>query len=189
MVGCTSTIYTWTKLTQILGSGFDMNTADLGAIPPAVYSQVEADSFWCLTKLLDGIQDNYTVGQPGIQRQIVRLQELIQRLDGMSNSLCFLVVTEAYLAPLHAHLTAQGVSYLQFSFRWMNCMLMRELPAPLITRMWDTYLAEVGDGFCDYHVFVCSAFLVRWRNELLALDFQVNGNQQSRERLLSLTYR
>lgn len=52
-------------------------------------------------------------------------------------------------------------------------MLMREVPAPLITRMWDTYLAEVGDGFCDYHVFVCSAFLVRWRTELLAMDFQV----------------
>lgn len=59
-----------------------MDTADLTQISQDTYNQVEADSFWCLTKLLDGIQDNYTVGQPGIQRQIVRLQELIQRLDG-----------------------------------------------------------------------------------------------------------
>jgi hypothetical protein len=74
-------------LKEYQGSGFDMNTTDLSAIPPATYSQVEADSFWCLTKLLDGIQDNYTVGQPGIQRQIVRLQELIQRLDGILQNL------------------------------------------------------------------------------------------------------
>ena len=63
---------------------------------------VEADCFWCLGKLLDGIQvtiviwlvqknamdlylkskDNYTHGQPGIQRQIIRLKELINRIDG-----------------------------------------------------------------------------------------------------------
>lgn len=43
---------------------------------------VEADTFWCLTKLLDGIQDNYTVAQPGIQRQIIKLSELVQRIDG-----------------------------------------------------------------------------------------------------------
>lgn len=43
---------------------------------------VEADSYWCLTKLLDGIQDNYTFSQPGIQRQVTRLKALISRIDG-----------------------------------------------------------------------------------------------------------
>ena len=31
---------------------------------------VEADSFWCFSKLLDGIQDNYTFAQPGIQLKV-----------------------------------------------------------------------------------------------------------------------
>ena len=31
---------------------------------------VEADTFWCLTKLLDTIQDHFTFAQPGIQRQV-----------------------------------------------------------------------------------------------------------------------
>ena len=44
---------------------------------------VEADSFWCLTKLLDGIQDNYTFAQPGIQRSVAKMKELINRIDGM----------------------------------------------------------------------------------------------------------
>lgn len=27
--------------------------------------------------------------------------------------------------PLYVHLTSQGVDFLQMSFRWMNCLLMR----------------------------------------------------------------
>ena len=41
--------------------------------------QVEADSYWCLCKLLDGIQDHYTYAQPGIQRTVFRLKELVRR--------------------------------------------------------------------------------------------------------------
>ena len=74
--------------------------------------QVEADSYWCLTKLLDGIQENYIAAQPGIQRKVQTLRELVNRID----------------KPLDEHLSSNMVEYLQFSFRWMNCLLMRELP-------------------------------------------------------------
>ena len=37
-----------------------------------------------------------------------------------------------------------GIDFLQFSFRWMNCLLMRELSLDLILRVWDTYLSELG---------------------------------------------
>lgn len=43
---------------------------------------VEADSFWCMSKLLDGIQDNYTFAQPGIQTKVQQLGELMKRIDG-----------------------------------------------------------------------------------------------------------
>lgn len=43
---------------------------------------LEADSFWCMQKLLEGIQDNYTLAQPGIQTKIMALKDLIKRLDG-----------------------------------------------------------------------------------------------------------
>jgi TBC1 domain family member 2 len=39
---------------------------------------VEADSYWCLCKLLDGIQDHYTYAQPGIQRTVFHLKELVR---------------------------------------------------------------------------------------------------------------
>lgn len=43
---------------------------------------IEADSFWCLSKFLDGIQDNYVFAQLGIQKKVNQLKDLIKRIDG-----------------------------------------------------------------------------------------------------------
>lgn len=55
---------------------------DISKLDKETLSVIEADSFWCLSKLLDGIQDNYIFAQPGIQRQIAILKELVSRIDG-----------------------------------------------------------------------------------------------------------
>lgn len=57
---------------------------DVCNLPADVLESVEADSFWSLSKLLDGIQDNYIFAQPGIQRQVARMKELCKRVDGQS---------------------------------------------------------------------------------------------------------
>ena len=44
--------------------------------------------------------------------------------------------------PLAAHLEREGLEFIQFAFRWVNCLLLRELPFSLGVRLWDTYLAE-----------------------------------------------
>jgi hypothetical protein len=100
---------------------------DPGQLPKGVLDAVEADSFWCLTKLLDGIQDNYIFAQPGIQRQVAALHDLTARID----------------APLAKHLEREGVEFIQFSFRWMNCLLMREISVKNTIRMWDTYMVSI----------------------------------------------
>ena len=43
---------------------------------------------------------------------------------------------------LDAHLDRNVVEYLQFSFRWMNNLLMREMPLRCTIRLWDTYLVR-----------------------------------------------
>lgn len=43
---------------------------------------------------------------------------------------------------LNDHLQKNSVQYLHFSFRWMNNLLIRELPLKCIIRLWDTYLSE-----------------------------------------------
>lgn len=88
--------------------------------------------------------------------QVNQLKELIRRID----------------LPLHEHLQTHGVDYLQFSFRWMNNLLTREIPLPCTIRLWDTYLAE-SDGFATFQLYVCAAFLLHWRERLmLEKDFQ-----------------
>jgi hypothetical protein len=130
-------------------------SCDVGSVGEERLGQVEADTFWCLTKLLDGIQDHYTFAQPGLQRMVYRLKELMGRVD----------------PALDAHLEKCGVDYMSFAFRWMNCLLLRELALPRIVRLWDACLSE-DDGFGSFHVYVCAAFLKCWSDRLQAQEFQ-----------------
>lgn len=129
---------------------------------------------------------------------------------------------------VHNHFRKYEVEYLQFAFRWMNNLLMRELPLRCTIRLWDTYQVQglplpsllywslwgqfhrtfiatwvmggpVGrgflgsssgaagadpefcylqsepEGFSHFHLYVCAAFLIKWRKEILdEEDFQVS---------------
>lgn len=134
----------------------EVENFDVSSLQEEALRNIEADSFWCMSKLLDGIQDNYTFAQPGIQRKVKALEELVSRID----------------ETVHRHMQQYEVEYLQFAFRWMNNLLMRELPLRCTIRLWDTYQAE-PEGFSHFHLYVCAAFLVRWRKEILEeRDFQ-----------------
>lgn len=143
-------------LQESVGADKDLEQCQLSELSQDQRDIIEADSFWCLSKFLDCIQDNYIFAQLGIQEKVNQLKELIQRIDGT----------------LHRHLQNHGVDYLQFSFRWMNNLLTRELPLYCTIRLWDTYLAE-SDGFAVFQLYVCAAFLLHWREQLLQeKDFQ-----------------
>jgi hypothetical protein len=114
---------------------------------------VEADVYWCLTSILAGIQDHYTADQPGVQRMVMRLEELVKRID----------------ADLCEHLQQVGIQFMQFAFKWMNCLLLREFNLRCVIRLWDTYISE--DGFENFHVYVCVAFLCQFSSQLQEMDF------------------
>uniref|UniRef100_A0A673C7K6 TBC1 domain family, member 22a n=1 Tax=Sphaeramia orbicularis TaxID=375764 RepID=A0A673C7K6_9TELE len=101
----------------------EVENFDVSSLQEEALRNIEADSFWCMSKLLDGIQDNYTFAQPGIQRKVKALEELVSRID----------------ESVHRHMQHYEVEYLQFAFRWMNNLLMRELPLRCTIRLWDTY--------------------------------------------------
>ncbi|PIM99083.1 GTPase-activating protein [Handroanthus impetiginosus] len=120
-----------------------VDTWSMADLSPEKISHIEADCYWCLTKLLDGMQDHYTFAQPGIQRLVFKLKELVRRID----------------EPASTHIEDQGLEFLQFAFRWFNCLLIREIPFHLVTRLWDTYLAE-GDALPDFLVYISASFLL-----------------------------
>ncbi|ETE65676.1 TBC1 domain family member 22A [Ophiophagus hannah] len=101
----------------------DLENFDVSSLSTEVLQNIEADSFWCMSKLLDGIQDNYTFAQPGIQKKVKMLEELVSRIDDQ----------------VQKHIEQYEVKYLQFAFRWMNNLLMREVPLRCTIRLWDTY--------------------------------------------------
>ncbi|XP_027355226.1 TBC1 domain family member 22B-like [Abrus precatorius] len=140
-------------LSEYLEGGIDnWSMSDLSS---DIISNIEADCYWCLSKLLDGMQDHYTFAQPGIQRLVFKLKELVRRID----------------EPVSRHMEDQGLEFLQFAFRWFNCLLIREIPFHLISRLWDTYLAE-GDALPDFLVYIFASFLLTWSDKLQKLDFQ-----------------
>ncbi|GAY53294.1 hypothetical protein CUMW_148180 [Citrus unshiu] len=46
-----------------------------------------------------------------------------------------------------------------------------QIPFHLVTRLWDTYLAE-GDALPDFLVYIFASFLLTWSDKLQKLDFQ-----------------
>ncbi|ONK72480.1 uncharacterized protein A4U43_C04F19870 [Asparagus officinalis] len=132
-----------------------MDNWSMLSLSPENISNIEADCYWCLSKLLDGMQDHYTFAQPGIQRLVFKLKELVRRID----------------EPVSRHMEDQGLEFLQFAFRWFNCLLIREIPFHLVTRLWDTYLAE-GDALPEFLVYISASFLLTWSDKLQKLEFQ-----------------
>jgi len=145
----------------------------LGQLGEERLADVEADCYWCVTKILSEIFDHYTHGQPGIQRMAQRLREIIRRID----------------APLAAHLETQGVDLLHTAFRWITCLMVRELPLGCCVRLWDSLIAESalavgqqrgavgGDcgsaGFEALLVYFCACFTVYFSPRLKEMDFEV----------------
>ena len=99
-------------------------------LPLDEYLAVEADAFWCLSKLIDDIQDNYTDMQPGVHKMINKMKAVIEQVDA------------SYLE----NIEEKGIMFMDFAYRWVACYLTREFDIFQIIRIWDTYLAE-DEGF------------------------------------------
>ncbi|RLN87601.1 hypothetical protein BBJ28_00024117 [Nothophytophthora sp. Chile5] len=141
---------------ELLQQYYYIADTDRGAREQTTLRQILVDIPRTNADLLDDIQDHYTFAQPGLQRMVQRMEELVHRCD----------------ADLFEHIVErENVQFVQFAFRWMNCLLMRELPLDGIVRIWDTYLCE-DSGFESFHVYVCSAILMTFGETLKTLEFQ-----------------
>lgn len=139
-------------LDQLLVKNFD----EAQDITDDNFIDIETDIYFSLTKLLDRIQTHYTNNQPGLKEMMENMKNLIQKVDPELSNL----------------LEKKEVEYIQFSFRWMNCFLMREFPINLILRLWDTYFSE-ENSFRDFHFYVCSSLLLSFSKQLKKMtEFQ-----------------
>ncbi len=78
------------------------------------------------------------------------------------------------------------MKFYQFSFRWMNCLLAREVHITVLLRLWDTCFAECdmqardGREFEEFFVYLCAALLCTWSAELQARSFVIMFSSSSR---------
>lgn len=107
--------------------------------------EVEADTYWCLCKILDTILDNYTDAQPGTLKALSKIKEITRKMDG----------------ELASHLEANEVDLSQFAFRWVFCLLIREFSLKITVRLFDTYISDEG-GFEVLHVYICAAVILKF---------------------------
>lgn len=117
--------------------------------------KAEADTFWCLSKLIDDIQDNYTELQPGVHKIINKMKKLIEQSDPDSLE----------------HLKELDINFMDFAYRWVSCYLTREFNIYQIIRLWDTYFSE-EDGFSQFHCYVCAALFLHFAKDLKEMSFQ-----------------
>lgn len=117
-------------------------------------ANAEAYSYWCFAELLTSILDNYTANQPGMHARMAQLDSLLAVLD----------------PPLSAHMKKEGCIAMQYAFRWIAALMMREFSLPLVIRLWDGLLAQ-PNGFGDFLVFVAAVLITFWREELLKMEF------------------
>lgn len=130
--------------------------ATLASLSEEALLTAEADAYWSLCALLDGVQDHYTAAQPGIQRLVYRVRELCFRVD----------------APCCHHIEDNGLEFLQFAFRWANCLLLREVPPICAFRLFDTFLAEGSHGLPSFLSYCCAALLLNFSKQVLEMEFQ-----------------
>lgn len=116
----------------------------------SLWMDVEGDLYWMSSALLNGLQENFTYNQAGVHALVRRLEAVV----GASNSSLLL------------HLQSIGISFDQFAFRWMNCLLVREFGLRQVLRLFDTYLAEESGNIGKLHVFICASLLARWSSRL-----------------------
>lgn len=122
-------------------------------ISEEVMKTIEADCFWCFSKLLDGLQDLYTKDQPGLYKMLQSLENVLIRVNSQ----------------LAQTIIDEDIQYQEFAFRWMNCLLVREFSVPLIFRLWDSYLSN-HSKISSTHVYVCAAMMTTLAPKLIGLS-------------------
>jgi len=106
---------------------------------------IEADTYWCLSKLLDALQCQVVFTNRGLHAE-----HMIDQ---------FKALTSRAMPLIHHKLEELGVHFSMFSFRWILCFMGRELSIKNQIVLWDYYISNGPSGFASVHIYFCCVFL------------------------------
>lgn len=55
--------------------------ADMESLAEETLSAVEADVYWCVSKMIESVTTNYTQGFDGLRQAYSKVEELLYRID------------------------------------------------------------------------------------------------------------
>lgn len=134
---------------------YDIQEKDLEELDQEQLLNTEADVFWCLSKLVDDVQDNYIELQPGVHKIMNKMKKLIESSDNQA----------------FEHLNQLDINFMDFAYRWVTCYLTREFNIYQIIKLWDTYFAE-EEGFSQLHCYVNAALFLQFAKDIKQMGFQ-----------------
>jgi len=114
---------------------------------------IEADSYWCFTRLLSCIKNNYTPSFPGIIEMINKLNALLQKLD----------------PELDKVLKANNIRYYDICFQWFVCLLLRQFSPHLKFRLLDFFFTD-KESIDEWLVYISASFLMKFSNQMKTLN-------------------
>ncbi|EPR78983.1 TBC domain containing protein [Spraguea lophii 42_110] len=112
-----------------------------------------SSTFYCYSKIIEKIQDNYIGQQQGIYHLVYKLEKLIKVLD----------------PSLYCHLENEGVKTHMFSFRWFNCIFAREFILDDQLMILDTLLSN--KDFKDFLLHFAFSLLSNFKEKINEGDF------------------
>jgi len=131
---------------------FSVDRFDSNSISPENLLTVEAETYICLKKLHEGQFERF--GNEGLVSMIKRLKSMIAIVD-----------PELYL-----YMEKEGIEFEFFAYRWIICLLSRELSMHSLIRVWDRLLIE-GDQLPNFCLCLCTALLCHFSSHIKTLKF------------------
>ena len=125
------------------------------SLSPDTLEAVEADMYWCMSKLMESVTNNYTQGFDGIRIAYTRVEELLARIDN----------------DLLEHFRKEKIDFFAVSFRNISTMLLRMFTPNVGIRLFDTYIACEGN-FPELMVFIFIAIVEKFARKLLSMRFE-----------------
>ena len=151
----------------------------------------EADAFWCFSLLMGMFREIFDFARQDTSslhemRQLIFLSNESRRVpdNGMVQALhqlSMLLQCKNYelWSFLEAHSLDPKLPY--YSFRWMACLLAADLPANVVSELWDVLFSETGEtsaqipnAHIEMLVCMCCAMLLMVCDELYSLDSNIS---------------
>lgn len=126
--------------------------ASLNCFDEAVLQQVEGDTYACANWLLEHFEVYWVGGQPGVFAAGKTIEKVLMRARP---------TLSRFIRGLGDEGGEPTGSLQTFCFSWIHSLLSRQLPLPLLYRVWDTYLVLGQEvDLSVFHAYTCSSIIV-----------------------------